>query len=63
MDLQELKNQHLRNRLRIGDEFARIRSFIDFGNVNYWFKDDRRSAEGGALGDDERLIIEALLGI
>lgn len=30
---------------------------IDFGNVNYWFEQDRQDAENRAIAEDEKLKI------
>lgn len=57
MDLLGLKKHHLRSELGITMSFARIRSFIDFGNVNYWFAEDRQSANGRVLDKNQHLEI------
>ena len=58
MDLYELKKSHVRGALGITAEFGRIGSFVDFGNVNYWFAEDRQSPDGSALPDGRRLVID-----
>ena len=58
MDLFDLKKQIVRQELGIVEEYGRILSFIDFGNVNYWFEDDRQDDEGIQLADNERLVID-----
>ena len=46
MDFEEFKIQSL----GIDKEkFGRIFSFIDFGNVNYWFKNDIKNLQGDLL--------------
>lgn len=55
MDLQELKL----NNLGIDKEkFGRIFSFVDFGNVNYWYEKDERDWDDKNLKDSEKLIID-----
>lgn len=54
MDLREFKL----NNLGIEKEkFGRIYSFIDFGNVNYWYERDRRDGSGNILAVDSKLVI------
>ena len=55
MDLQELK---IKNLGIDKDKFGRIFSFIDFGNVNYWFEKDRRDANNVELLKNQKLIID-----
>lgn len=38
MDLGEFKKQYVKNELQITEDYGRILSMIDFGNVNYWFE-------------------------
>lgn len=37
---------------------GRIFSFIDFGNVNYWFVHDQRDEHGKQLPGDQRFIVD-----
>src|SRR3989344_3287438 len=55
MDLQELK---IKNLGIDKDKFGRIFSFIDFGNVNYWFEKDRRDANNVELLKNQKLIVD-----
>ncbi len=57
MDLQEFKKQYIKQELGITEEYARIFSFIDFGNVNNWFEEDRQDADNNKLQSDEKLEI------
>ncbi len=50
MNLQELKSQFVKEELGITEDFGTIMTFIDFGNVNYWFESDRQDASNVALG-------------
>lgn len=55
MDLADLKLKSLgidRN------AFGRICTFVDYGNVNYWYKKDERDWTDRILGPDERLVID-----
>jgi uncharacterized LabA/DUF88 family protein len=54
MNLQELK---LKNLEIDKEKFGRIFSFVDFGNVNYWYDKDRRDWDGTELKDNQKLII------
>ncbi|MDE1919645.1 MAG: hypothetical protein KGH56_03015 [Patescibacteria group bacterium] len=58
MDLQDFKKQYVQEELGITGEFGTILSFIDFGNVNYWFDEDRQTHEHVALAVDEKLYID-----
>ena len=44
--------------LGITKDFGRIISFIDFGNVNHWFEEDRQTQEYVALQEDEKLTVD-----
>ncbi|OGL72456.1 hypothetical protein A3F28_03595 [Candidatus Uhrbacteria bacterium RIFCSPHIGHO2_12_FULL_57_11] len=39
-------------------QYKRIAVFIDFGNVNYWFEEDRRDVAGNQLAKDQKLIVD-----
>lgn len=39
-------------------KFGRIFSFVDFGNVNYWYRYDRRDANGIMLPESSFLIVD-----
>ena len=57
VDIQDFKKQYVQEELGINDEFKKILTFVDFGNVNYWFKEDRQTHEHIALADDEEFYI------
>lgn len=57
MDIHDFKKQFVRNELFITEDYGRILSVVDFGNVNYWFEKDRQDSESRALADDEKLNI------
>jgi len=40
------------------EKFGRIYSFVDFGNVNYWYEKDRRGVDDIQLNDGQKLIID-----
>ena len=44
--------------LGIDASYGRILTIIDFGNVDYWFEEDRQDAENTMLADDEKLAID-----
>lgn len=55
MDLKDLKLQTL----GIDKEkFGRIFSFVDYGNVNYWYDKDRRGIDDIELPKNQKLIID-----
>lgn len=55
MDLQEftLKSLEIDK-----EKYGRIFSFVDFGNVNYWYEKDRRDSEDNFLKENQKLIID-----
>lgn len=58
MDLQEFKKEYVRRELEITDDFSQIISFLDFGNVNYWFEEDRQTHDYVELESDKKLCID-----
>lgn len=55
VDLKDLKLQVL----GIDKEkFGKIFSFIDYGNVNYWYDKDRRDSDNIELSENKKLIID-----
>lgn len=58
MDLESFKKKQILESLDINTEkFPRVVSFVDFGNVNYWFSNDDRDEDGELLESNQRLII------
>jgi uncharacterized LabA/DUF88 family protein len=55
MELVDLKLQNLGFDK---EKFGRIFSFIDYGNVNYWYEKDRRDKDGIELGANQKLIVD-----
>ncbi|MCR4279374.1 MAG: NYN domain-containing protein [Candidatus Zambryskibacteria bacterium] len=58
MDLADLKKQFLLDELGIESSFGKMLVIIDFGNVDYWFEEDRQDAENQALAENEKLVID-----
>lgn len=55
MDLKDLKM----NQLGIDkSRFGKIYTFVDFGNVNYWYERDERDAQGSILEDGSKLVVD-----
>lgn len=55
MDFRELKL----NSLGIDkNKFGKIYTFIDFGNVNYWFREDRKDWEDKDIKPNQMLIVD-----
>ena len=49
MNLEEFQKDLTKKDLGIDENWGRIFSFIDFGNVTYWFGEDDRDEEGNVL--------------
>lgn len=58
MEFQEFKKQYIRQELGISEDFGKILTLVDFGNVNYWFEEDRQTHEYIALEDNEKLVVD-----
>jgi len=54
MDLDEFK---LHNLGMEKNKFGRIYSFVDFGNVNYWYERDERDGGDDVLREGEKLVV------
>jgi hypothetical protein len=55
MDLNELKLQHIGLKK---DEYGKIYTFVDFGNVNRWFDDEVWDWNENKLKENEKLFID-----
>jgi len=40
------------------EKYGRIFSFVDFGNVNYWYEKDERDWEGKLLSKEQKLMVD-----
>lgn len=58
MDQAELKKQFVRSELKIDASFGIVHSYIEYGNVTYWFSDDRQDADRNLIPDDQRIAID-----
>lgn len=58
MDLQTFKKTFIREGLEITEDYGRIFSFIDFGNVNRWFFNDTQDWDNRPLPENKRLTID-----
>jgi len=59
MDMSSFRREYITGtELGIGPSFGRVLSVIDFGNVNYWFDEDRQDSENRPLADDEKFRID-----
>ncbi len=58
MDLQSLKAQMMREEFGISNDYGRIVSFVDFANVNNWFREDRQDSSDQLLPEGARLSID-----
>ncbi|MFA6603385.1 MAG: NYN domain-containing protein [Patescibacteria group bacterium] len=58
MNLDEAKTKIILDDLRIDlTQLGRIYTYIDFGNVNYWYEKDRRDDSGAALREEEKIVV------
>jgi len=57
MDQGELKRQFVRLEIGVDDSYGRVHSYIEFGNVTYWFADDRQDADRNVVPDNQMLAI------
>ena len=55
MDLQEFKLTTLGIEK---EKFGKVFSFIDFGNVNYWYENDIRDNADNLLGENKKIIVD-----
>ncbi|MBU4284840.1 NYN domain-containing protein [Patescibacteria group bacterium] len=55
MDLQEFKLENLKIDK---NKFGKIYSFVDFGNVNYWYERDERDGDDNILPQDKKLVVD-----
>lgn len=58
MELHQLKKEYIRNELSITEDFGRVFTFVDFGNVNNWFAEDRQDWNHKHLLDAQKLAID-----
>lgn len=58
MNLKELKIKSIRAKLGINKDFKKIYSFIDFGNINYWFEKDIKDCDDNVLLPEEKMVID-----
>lgn len=62
MNLEEFKNKIVLGELNIAkDVYGKIIVCIDFGNVNYWFEEDRQTHDFIKLKENEKLQIDLQL--
>ncbi len=40
------------------EKFGKIFCFIDYGNVNYWYENDRRNWDNNQLSENQKLIVD-----
>ncbi|WKZ24925.1 MAG: NYN domain-containing protein [Patescibacteria group bacterium] len=58
MKLDKLKEEFIREDVGINEEYGKIFTYIDFGNVNYWFEKDKQNSRNQSLKENEKLIID-----
>ncbi len=58
MEFSELKNQMIRETYGVGAEYGKVFTFVDFGNVNKWFSNDRQDNENRPLSDNQFINID-----
>jgi uncharacterized protein (TIGR00288 family) len=57
MKLEDFQDELILEGLGINGNFGEIYSFIDFGNVDFWFEEDIRDGNGNILPLDKKLNI------
>ena len=58
LQLDEMRDNLIREQLGIKlKDFGSIYTFIDFGNVNYWYDDDERDGDGNLMKRSEKLVV------
>lgn len=57
MQIQDFKKDYIKEELGIEEKYGKIFSFIDFGNVNYWFKNDTQDYDFKKIKNNEKLVI------
>ena len=58
MEQQEFKRQFIRTEVSIDDTFGIVHAYIEFGNVAYWFSEDRQDQDRNVLPDNQMLAID-----
>lgn len=59
VNLNELSAQYIGQTFGISrDSFLRVATFIDFGNVNYWYSNDMFDSDGQKMDEEEYLRID-----
>lgn len=57
MDPATFRRDFLRTELGIDESYGTVHSYIEYGNVTYWFNDDRQDAERNQIPEDKTLAI------
>jgi uncharacterized LabA/DUF88 family protein len=58
MNLNSFKKHFIKEQLGINKDFGKIFSFIDFGNVNNWFKKDDQDWNNKLITENEKISID-----
>jgi uncharacterized LabA/DUF88 family protein len=58
MNLEQFQKDSIKKDLGINESWGRIFSFIDFGNVTYWFRDDKEDCDGNILNPEFKIWID-----
>lgn len=58
MDLDTFKKQFVKDELEIKEDYGRIFSFIDFGNVNNWFENDAQDWDNRPITKEQKIGID-----
>lgn len=58
MDLQTFRKKFIREELKINEEYGKIFSFIDFGNVNKWFENDTQDWDNRPIAKGQKIDID-----
>ena len=58
MEQTEFKRQFVRSEIGVNETYGCVHSYIEFGNVTYWFSDDRQDADRNAIPADHMLAVD-----
>lgn len=58
MNQLEFRKKFIKEQLEIPKDYGRVFSFVDFANVNNWFKKDNQDWNNKLLADDEKISID-----
>jgi len=58
MDLEAYRKKIIKDELKITEDYKRIFSFVDFSNVNNWFKHDTQDWDNRLITEEQKIGID-----